>query len=481
MNKSHIQSGIRWTLITSVIRRLVTFFLFYFVAKWLSKEDLGVFREYSLILAFFTVVFSFSLDLHYIVEKKKVQTGLIALWQLIFITAAVGFVLLSLGSGILGLIYKSAVLGNLFRFTSVFLIIELLRRTVRTIAIQRMQFKELSMAETYNVLFYSVVMLVALYFYRSIWVYLIIFYLGNAFEMLYLWNLNRVLINKAIRNLFKHGRIKILQLFVIRFRGFLTQATLVSAINQFSSNAPILVMGAFFEPAYVGLYFIASQLIGFPIGVFNAAINQVFFPVFAGRQDTEISSIAFRFVRLAGFAGLPILLLFSFLMQFLVSWLFGDKWSGVIPLIPMVFVIYSFSLYCNPLGGIPLLKKKPGWELIWNIASFFVKIGAMLCGLLISFSAAIWAFAVASAVTSVYFYLMSMQLLQIRLSESLHKVLISWIPFALYAIFIYGIRHLQPLAAIPCSIFGCGLLLLLVNIFSKGKLISDIKLFTSYK
>jgi O-antigen/teichoic acid export membrane protein len=481
MNRSHIQSGIRWTLLTSVFRRLITLILFYFVARWLTKEDLGIFREYSLILGFFTMVFSFSLDFNYIIEQKKQYTGLVALWQMTFIASAVGFVLLIAGSGILGMLYKSPVLGNLFRFTSIFLVIELLRRAVRTVAAKQMQFKQLSLAETYNVVFYSIITVVALYFYRSLWVYLIIFYLGNIVEMLYLWKLNHTVISKSIRHLFKQGRIRILKLTLHRYSRFLTQATLVSAINTFSSNAPILVMGMIFNPVYMGLYFFASQLIGVPIGVFNAAINQVFFPVFAGRNDHEISNTSFRFIRLTGFAGLPVLLLFSFLVQCLIPFVFGDKWSDAVKLIPVVFFIYGFSLYCNPLGGIPLLKKKPQWELIWNIASFSIKIGAMFLGLLISFKAGIWAFAIASAVMSVIFYLMSMLLVQVKLTESIPKLLISWIPFIIYIVFIEIVMHLPLGAAITSSILGCGVLLWLVNIFSKGLLLSDLRLFTAYK
>ena len=481
MNRSHIQSGIRWTLVTSVLRRLITLILFYFIAKWLTKEDLGVFREYSLILALFTAVFSFSLDTNYIVESNKERTGLVALWQMTIFSSAAGFILLSICSGVLGIIYKSAMLGNLFRFTSVFLIIELVRRTLRAIATKRLQFKEISLAETYNVVFYSIVSFIALYFYRSLWLYVIIFYLGNTLEMLYLWKLNKEVVREALRKTFRKSRSKILSLSVKRYSRFLTQATLVSTINMFSSNAPILIMGMIFNPTYMGLYFFASQLIGVPIGVFSAAINQVFFPVFAGKKDSEISNIAFRFTRLVGFAGLPLLLFFSFLTQYLVLLLFGDKWSDAVPLIPIVFVIYGFSLYSSPLGGIPFLKKKPGWELIWNIASFAVKIGAMLLGLLISFSAAIWSFAVASAVMGVVFYLMSMQLVQVKLSEALQKLLISWIPFAIYALLVYAVMRMQTLTAITVASIGFAILMFVVNVFSKGKLISDIKLFTAYK
>lgn len=474
MSKSQVLSGIRWTLATTVLRRVITLVLFYFVAKWLSKEDLGVFREYCLILGLFSVVSSLSLDFHYIIERRKSQVSLIALWQLAIISSVVGFVLLSVASGWLGNLYQSGVLAKLLRYTSIFLVIEILRRTVRSVASRELQFRELALGETWNVVFYSVLTFLALYFYRSVWVYVIAFYLGNAFETAYLWHLNKEKISKALKQ--AASRMGLWIQVLKRYKAFMTQATLVSVINQFSGNAPVLILGMMIEPLYIGLYFFASTLIGVPVGMFNAAVGQVFFPVFAGKKDGDIAGMATRYLRLVGSLGLPLLLLFSFIMMYAVQWLFGVKWGEAVPLIPIMFIIYGASLYVNPMGGIPFIKRKAGWELGWNIVSFVIKVGAMLWGLKTSFTSALWAFALASAIMSVTFYLMSMHLLGIRLKETLGKVLLSLLPALIYAILLNVIVMLTPWLSVAVALAGCCLILVVIDIMSKGWLRADLKL-----
>lgn len=474
MTKSHVLSGIRWTLATTVLRRIITLVLFYFVAKWLSKEDLGVFREYCLVLGLFSVVSCLSLDFHYIIERRQSQVSLVALWQLAIISAVVGFISLSLASGWLGNLYQSGVLARLLRYSSIFLVIEILRRTVRAMASRRLQFRELALGETWNVVFYSVLTFIALYFYRSVWVYVVAFYLGNALETIYLWRLNKICIKTA----FKQGASRIgLWIQVLKsYRVFVAQATLVSVINQVGSNAPVLILGMLVEPFYIGLYFFASTLIGVPVGMFNAAVGQVFFPVFAGKKDGDIAGMASRYLRLVGNLGLPLLLLFSFVMMYAVQWLFGAKWGEAVPLIPIMFIIYGGSLYVNPIGGIPFIKRKAGWELGWNTISLVIKTGAMLWGLQTSFTMALWAFAITSVVMSISFYLISMHLIDVSFRATLGKVLLSLMPVLVLGILFYLMSDLIPRFAIGSALVVCMILLMLIDILSKGLLRADVKL-----
>lgn len=473
MDNKHILSGIRWTIVTSVLRRVLTLALFYFVARWLSKDDLGNFRTYSLILLFISIVSTLSLDFQYIIEQKRKHTNLIALWQISVLASLICFVILSLGSGLIGLLYKSEILSRFFLYTSVFVVIEILRRAVRSVATKQLQFKELALAETYNVIFYSIVSIVALYFYKSVWVFLIIFYLGNAVELIYLWLLNRKLNAKALRYVLSKAHI--LCLSIRKYKGFVTQATVVSTINQIAGNAPILILGLWVNPVYLGLYYFASQLVGIPVNMLTAAINQVFFPVFSETKNSEIVTMTDRFIRLVGNLGLPLLMLMSVVLMHLVEWLFGVKWVEAIPLLPMMFILFGSSLFVNPIGGIPFVKRKPGWELVWNVVAFVVKVGAMLIGLKTSFMMAILAYAIASAVMNVAFYLMAMTMVEVSLYKSLQKLCVCIVPTAVFALLNIAIFKLQDWMALSLSACGCILLIVFINILEKGRLKADIR------
>lgn len=474
MNKNHVISGIRWTLVTSVIRRLITLVLFYFIARWLSKEDLGIFRTYSLLLALMSVIGCYSVDFHYVIEQRRIKTGLTALWQITILSAVLIFVLLTFSASLIGNFYNSKELTVLFKYASVCVIIEILRRAVRSMTSKALKFRELALAETYNVIFYSLTALIVLFFRRSLYLYVTIFYLGNLLETLYLWQVNKKSIHQALRHaVTKTGLwLKTLKLYKV----FFTQATLVSVINQISGNAPILILGMFIEPLYLGLYFFASQLIGVPVGMFTTAINQVFFPVFSGKKDGDIQSMTLRYLRLIGYIGLPLLLLYCFILMYGVGWLWGSKWKDAIPLIPLMFIISGTSLYSNPIGGIPFIKRKPNWELIWNVFAFIIKVGAMLAGLSYSFLTAIFAYAVASALMSISFYVMSMYLLKANLLKTLGEIVISICPVLIYTIYLYMISVLMPWQAIVLAIVGCSVVMVGINYLQKGRLWTDIRL-----
>ncbi len=474
MSQKPILSGMRWTVYTSVLRRLLTLVLFYFVARWLSREDLGVFREYSLILALLALLAGFSLDFHYIIEQKHTRTAFYAMWQISIISALVGSLLLTFLSGWLGTLYKSPLLADVLRYTSIFLGIEIIRRAVRSVAAKHKQFKQLALAETYNVVFYCLVTVAGLAFIRSLWIYILAFYLGNLLETLYLWLCNKREIHSLLR-----GRILRLGILLKVWRrqaGFSLQATLVSVVNTFSGNAPVLFLGTLVNPLSIGLYYFASQLVGVPVGTFTTAVNQVFFPVFAEQRDKDIAALSGRYLRLAGWLGLPLLLLFTYLGMLLTAWLFSTKWMDAIPLLPPMFLLFGSSLYVNPISGIPFVKRKPGWELTWNLAGLGLKLLAMLWGLRISFLMAIWAFSLSSVLVNLAFFLMAMHLVGCNLRQVTLRMALSLLPAVAYALILLPISSMPALPAALAACSGCLLLLLSVNFLSQGKLHSDLRL-----
>lgn len=455
--------------------------MFYFVARWLAQEDLGLFRTYNLILVLVSMVAGLSLDYLYIIENRRSQTQLIALWQISILAGIVAFIALTAAAGIIGQFYHSSSLALIFRFTSVFILVEIFRKAVRAVAQKQQQFRQLALAETANVMFYSVLSVIGLFFYRSLWVYLILFYLGNVVELIWLWMINHKVHSRMLRAALNPKRFFVLGADLVKNSSFLSLATLVSALNQLTGNAPILILGIFVDPIYLGMFYFASQIVGVPVGMFTSAVTSVFFPVFAGSRDAAISQISSRYARLVGWLGLPLLMLFSFLSIYAIDWMFGSKWSGALPLLPIMVVLYGSNLYCSSLSGIPFAKRKPQWELYWNVSSLLLRVSAMLMGLQYSFYAAMWAFAISSAVMHFAFYVMCMLLVQISISQALKDLLMSIIPAIILGGLFYLVYRLDTFWAIGSGIIGTCLLIMAINVLSKGKLWTETYQLTGWK
>jgi len=476
MNKSHLLHSIRWTLITSVLRRVLTLALFFFIAAWLSKEDLGTFREYNLLIAFAAGIASLSVENLYIINRRHPLTNLAFLWQ-VTILAAIGLtILFALASSGLGSLYKSRELAGLLLFTSAFAGVEMLRKSVRAMAQNKHQFIALAWAETANVIFYSVLSVIGLYFYRKLWLFVVIFYLGNVLETWILARLNLPDLRLSLRQALRKRRICLAGLYWKWHGKFLAQATLVTLFNQLAGNAPILILGMLVQPVWMGVFFFASQLLGVPVGMFTSALNQVLYPVFAKERDEAIRTASIRYMRLAGLVGMPLLVIYTYLLGIGVRLVFGGKWDDAIPLLPVMLVLYGSFLYSTPLGGIPFIKQKPNWELNWNIISVLSRVLAMLLGMRFSFPVAVLAFSIVAALTNVSFFLMCLHLLRLRICNTLGHLLLSLLPVAVYllAFILLPAKIWTQLHYLPVCLSGFFIVYLVVLPFIGKQLKSDV-------
>lgn len=431
MSSKTVVSGIRWTLATTVIRRIIGILLFLFVAKWLSKEDFGTFRTYSLILIIVSCLGNPGLSVHYLTAKKREMLNLFSLLQIGFWLSIILFVLLSFSAQFLGRVYKSSELGSILQISAAFVIVEFIRIALRSIAQKHLMFKQLALSETWNVVVYSILALVLIFFFRDVRLYILLFYVGNTIEALYLL---RIVPRIPAVYIFRIFSLRWMHLSLQNMRqhfAFLSNVSIVNLINLYSSNAPILFLGIMTEPGLIGLYFFASQVIGIPVGMLTASIGQVFFPVFASAARSDTLSGLKRFTALVLKLGIPLLLLYAIFLQAVLPLIFGTKWNAAMPLILYITIYYSSSLLHHPISGIPFICRKPHWELIWNSSTLVLRISVLYLGIYHSFNLAILLFCITSAVMNVVFYLMSVQLLGGSIIQSAGQLLRGIIPLLL--------------------------------------------------
>lgn len=443
--------GVRWTLLTTILRRIVSFVLFIFIAKWLSQTDLGIYRSYSLILVVLTYLTVWGLDSHYLVSRAQERLNYFSLLQLgLLFSFLLTLLLAILGRGI-GNLYHSEELGSILSLSGGIVFIEALRRIVRTRAQKQLYFKELAIAETLNVFLYSALCFVLIFFWRKAWLFILLFYVGNLTELLYLAFVLPPTSNSQISKLISFKRLKLSFALFGHHKGFLANVTLINLFQIFSANAPVLFLGAFVEPALLGLYFFATQLIAIPVNMLTTSLSQVFFPLMAkGEMSTNLLGIR-RYSSLVLKIGIPALIAYALALQYLVPIVWGDKWLEALPLILALVLYYGSSLLHHPISGIPFICRKPSWELIWNILTLIFRLTALAIGLKVSFSFAVLLFCGVSAVMHLAFYFMSLKLLGARLGMEL-LYLLAHLPVIAILVFS-GVYLLRYAVVFPLVIF----------------------------
>jgi O-antigen/teichoic acid export membrane protein len=432
--------GIRWTLLTTILRRAISFVLFIFLAKWLSQADFGIYRSLSLILVIVTYFSNWGLDYHYLISTHKSRINLFVLLQIGLLSAlGLAFLLMLTGRGI-GYLYHSEVLGNILVWSGGYVIIEALRRVFRANAQKLLYFRELAIAETLNVLTYSVLCIVLIFFIREVWLFILLFYIGNLAELLYLGFKLPALPKAWIRRSFCFSRLRRSLGMMQQNSHFLLSVTVTNLVQIYSSNAPVLFLGTMVEPALMGIYFFATQLIAIPVGMLTTSISQVFFPILAkGDASANLAGIR-RYTSLVLKIGIPALFAYALALQYLVPLIWNAKWLGSLPIIMYLVIFYGTSLLHHPISGIPFICRKPLWELGWNIVTLILRLAALAYGMREGYAYAVLLFCLVSAVMHLVFYFMSLQMLKANLKE-LTLYFLTHIPILL--VFIGSSLYLQ--------------------------------------
>jgi len=452
MSRKVLLQGVRWTLLTTILRRVVSLGLFVFLAKWLTQDDFGIYRSFSLILVLLTYFTNLGLDYHYLVSRKQAKLNFHALLQLALIASLV-ITLLLVGSGVwLGELYHSRYLGKLISVLGGLIFVEALRRVARVKAQKLLLFKELALAETLNVFLYSALSLVLIFFWRKVWLFIVLFYVGNLAELLYLAAILPPLHRADLTRLCQTAWLKKTLSVMGKQRAFLANVSLINIFQMYSSNAPVLFLGALVAPNYLGIYFFASQLIAIPVGMFTTSLSQVFFPLLAQNNASSNLQGIRRYTSLVLKIGIPALFAYALALQYLVPLIWGNKWLEALPLILALVLYYGTSLLHNPISSIPYICRKPSWELIWNLITLILRIAALAIGSRVSFSFAVLLFCIVSAVMHLAFYYLSLALLKADLKE-ISLYLLSHLP-VLTILGIAGLYALSYSLIYPLVIFS---------------------------
>ena len=119
-------TAVRWSFLSFFLRRLVIFGVFILISRVLTKADLGIFREFALIIAIPKVLSSLSLEYLLVLNEHNKKIFSYAL-KAVFITGSICAVLLLLLSDFIGSLYHSKELTKILYFSPLILIIEIYR------------------------------------------------------------------------------------------------------------------------------------------------------------------------------------------------------------------------------------------------------------------------------------------------------------------------------------------------------------------
>jgi O-antigen/teichoic acid export membrane protein len=418
----------QWSFVSALLRKVILFAVFLLVAKAITKDELGIFREFSLVIVIFSGLSFFGLKDLLIVKKEDTDKYFKSIFSFSGLTASIFTLLLYFLSNAIGMYYNSDILAQFLRTLAPLVVIEIYRTLFRSYTQKRLNFKFLAIVETSNVVVYSA-LIAAFYFINlSIRNLIIIFYIGNIIELFLYIYYERSLVLDAIKGVFQKDNWMFLSTTINENKNFLSITSLNTLIVLLNGNLPVIILGYLYNPLYVGVYYLANQLIGQLVVLSCNSLSQVLFPTFTLLSKEEIQSRLKRFFNLVTLSIYPLLFLFVTCVLVFTPYILGDKWIEALPVVAILAFPIGSSILMNPISSIPYVFEVPHYEMIYLMVTMVLKALALYIGYLFDFHTALKIYAIVTVILNLGFVGLVVRIIGMSITKTLAGILLELIP-----------------------------------------------------
>lgn len=165
----------------------------------------------------------------------------------------------------------------------------------------------------------------------------------------------------------------------LRFGAWLTAD---SVINYINTNLSTLVLARTLGAGVAGGFNLAWNVAVVPPIKLNPIITRVLFPAFAKIQDDseKLRVNFYKLLSVVGIINFPALLGLMVISNNVVPLVFGEKWSGIIPILQLLCIVGLLRSVGNPIGSLLMAKARVDISFKFNVFKTFLFIPAIFIG-----------------------------------------------------------------------------------------------------
>jgi len=145
-------------------------------------------------------------------------------------------------------------------------------------------------------------------------------------------------------------------------------------INFINRQVDVLMVGNFLGIQSLGLYNQGKNFAMRPYMVINPILTQVNFPLLS-RHKSDVPlmrSLYLNTLRYLSLVNFPIYFFLSVFAEEVVLVIFGDKWTGAIPIVQVLSLYILIRSIINPMGGLLMATGKPKRAFFWNLCILLI-------------------------------------------------------------------------------------------------------------
>lgn len=364
-------NGTAWIAASTASTAIVQVLRLSILAHFLSKEDFGVVAILTLILG---ITYTFS-DLGFsaaVIHKKDIsQEEFCSLYWVQFALYSIVFLICILGAQYISSFFGDDRIALFLPITMLDLLLHGIGRLYETLLQKQFMFKVIAIRNMAAVIF-SLIIAVVLAM-NGFGIYSLI--VSTLSQSLILNLLNFVYGQKQIKLKLYCSIKKIKSLAKIGLWQTCTQI-----IDHITSQIDIIIIGKILGTGDLGLYNLAKELIMKIVLLVNSIANRVALPYFAKIQEdlSRVNSMFKKIVGLLSGINFPICSIIGALSYVIIPILYGEKFSGAIPLLTILSVWGMLVCVGNPIGNIAIAKGKTFHLFIYSVCRALVTAPAII-------------------------------------------------------------------------------------------------------
>ena len=356
--RSQTISGVGWTSFAKVIQQGSQFILSIFLMRLLSPDAYGLIGMAMVFIGFANIFKEFGFGSALVQRSHLAQShysstfflniGIGAFLTLLFIVLA----------PTLSTFYGSTELIGILQALSLSFIIASVGIVPSSILQRKMRFDLLSKIEITTAIVPGIIAVIFALYGFGVWALVVQTLLTSLFSsVLYMvyapWKPQWVFSWRSINDLWAYSA---------SLTGF-------QFVNYWARSADDLLIGKYMGSASLGNYTRAYTLMLLPIKQVISVINRVMFSALSKiqREKERVKKAYLKSMRLIAFISFPMMVGLFVVADTFVLALFGEKWSGVIPLIQILAVVGITQAMCNPTGWIYQSQGRTDWMFWWGI------------------------------------------------------------------------------------------------------------------
>lgn len=374
MTTATIFGAVRWTLSIVILRRISLLILYFYIIRFVPRDVYGQFALHTNFLVILAVVVPIGMEfLHVSANDERYLRGLL---QTVLYTGLGLSLLYMVVSVRIEEWYSAPGLSQVILVTGPMVMVYGLRRMMRLHHRKRMLFGRTAIFETVNVVIYTVGMIVFVPVYPVIWTIVVCYFAGDIIETV-------LLVVSAARTAGMLPRkndgvpYEAAGDTLRKNRRYCSVTTGMHVLGHFTDNAPALILGLYAPMEWIGIYFLAGQMLRMPVNMLAESLSQVFLPVFSQTDREGIRRGLLRYTRMTVLVSWPLMLWYVLLLVIIVPEIAPAEWSAAVALLPLLSIRYFSSLLINPVSVIPIVLRQPQRELVWRIYGAAIMAGAL--------------------------------------------------------------------------------------------------------